>query len=387
MTTRVFLLLREYELDPSQGPNIDIKNFTEGLSRKKHIVYVFSKYNLESSNFIIILNIASKNPIVTYLKKVVLFFITLLKNKYDVIIISHQFYHPSFHNFVYDFFFRFAITFFQKKPIITFIPGSEWMDVQRDQLLQKNFKLKVVLIDKLNKRILNKSVYILTSPDVSNWLINNYNIPSSKFMPLIKGIDLCLFNWKKRPYKFKNIKSNRKILFVGDLEERNGVNMLIDAFSIIYKRIDNVSLIIVGDGDQRKNMQKKVDYLGINNRVFFLGKVKRSNLPNIYAASDVVINPKLYGEGFANVHKETMAMKKPMVSYPTNTLIEKTLKMGNGLQARNEYEFADMTIKLLEDKKLHDMISESAYEYVKHNESIEKMVKYYNDIFEKIKIL
>ena len=87
-----------------------------------------------------------------------------------------------------------------------------------------------------------------------------------KIIPI--GVDLQKYSPSiKKLKKFSDGKLN--VLTLGRLEKRKGQKYLIKAFARVRKKFDNVRLIIVSDGPERKNLEKlakklKIDYPDVN---------------------------------------------------------------------------------------------------------------------------
>ena len=81
------------------------------------------------------------------------------------------------------------------------------------------------------------------------------------------------------------------IVCVSRLMARKGQDELIRALPIIQQTVANASLIIVGDGPYRKDLERLVKKLGLENFVHLTGKVSQAELSKWYAAGDVFAMP------------------------------------------------------------------------------------------------
>lgn len=127
------------------------------------------------------------------------------------------------------------------------------------------------------------------------------------------GVDLEEFNPKIPPLKkFSNDKIN--ILFVGRIEEKKGLIYLLNAYKILEKKFKNLRLIIIGEGDLKKECQ---DYVRENNlkEVHFEGKKVERKLVVYYNSCDIFCSPAIFGESFGIVLLEAMACGKPVVAF------------------------------------------------------------------------
>ena len=105
------------------------------------------------------------------------------------------------------------------------------------------------------------------------------------------------------------------VLFVGRLVAYKGVDVLVDAM----RSVAAVALL-VGNGPQRMALQRRVEVLGLGDRVKFLGEVSDDELAALYHACDVFVLPSITRqEAFGVVQLEAMASGKPVISTDLGT--------------------------------------------------------------------
>jgi len=75
--------------------------------------------------------------------------------------------------------------------------------------------------------------------------------------------------------------------------------------------IPHSSLLIVGEGPLREQLEAEATSLGLGNRIRFLGFVNQSQLPAIYTSADLMVLPSEY-EPFAMVVNEAMLCGCPV---------------------------------------------------------------------------
>jgi teichuronic acid biosynthesis glycosyltransferase TuaC len=96
---------------------------------------------------------------------------------------------------------------------------------------------------------------------------------------------------------------------VGHLVERKGHHHVIGALA----QLPAMDLLIVGAGEERKNLEQLAARLGVSDRVRFLGAVDQDRLRLIYNAADALVLASSR-EGWANVLLESMACGTPVVA-------------------------------------------------------------------------
>jgi glycosyltransferase involved in cell wall biosynthesis len=97
-------------------------------------------------------------------------------------------------------------------------------------------------------------------------------------------------------------------LFVGRLIEKKGVRILVEAFE---KLRDGSVLWIAGDGPEEGWLREKA---ATNPSIRLLGRVPNEELPDYYAAADLLIVPSQYPEGFGRSAMESAACGTPVLA-------------------------------------------------------------------------
>ncbi len=114
-------------------------------------------------------------------------------------------------------------------------------------------------------------------------------------------------NQNVRAQMRKNLRfSDHQIVvgFCGRLSYQKNPEKLIDIFAALHKEISESRLLIIGDGEERGEMEKKVNHYGLSDSVIFAGNVP--NVPDWLQAMDCFILPSRF-EGFPFVLMEAQA--------------------------------------------------------------------------------
>jgi glycosyltransferase involved in cell wall biosynthesis len=115
------------------------------------------------------------------------------------------------------------------------------------------------------------------------------------------------------------------LLFVGPVEPRKGVDLLLEAWSRLASLHLNVHLVLAGPrtvdpglgGSYQQELDVLVDRSGARNRIHFLGHVE--NIARLMGAADVFVFPSKR-EGMPNAMLEAMASGLPVVTTPFDGL-------------------------------------------------------------------
>jgi len=135
----------------------------------------------------------------------------------------------------------------------------------------------------------------------------------AEFNPIIipNGIDVPY--WSARPSPRYLRPGMRNLVYLGRLEERNGPDLAVDAFTKIAATVPDVRLLMAGDGPMRASLQAKVPP-HLQPRVEFLGPVYDER-PELLASSSVFLLPAR-AVGFSIMVLEAFAAGLPVVALP-----------------------------------------------------------------------
>lgn len=120
----------------------------------------------------------------------------------------------------------------------------------------------------------------------------------------------------------------RRILYVGRLSAAKNVDVLLDAFACVA-RTHEVECVIVGEGVQRKVLERHADDLGLRAKVTFTGGLDFEDVLELYAECDVLVLAS-ESEGWPKAIAEAMAFG--MICVGSNRgLVPEMLGSGRGL--------------------------------------------------------
>lgn len=158
-------------------------------------------------------------------------------------------------------------------------------------------------------------------------------------------------------------KKQNKVLFVGRLTaEPKRVDRLLRIWKSIQSEVKDWELQIVGDGDQRRNLEKMAAQLMLRN-VSFCGFQD----PAIYYGSAPILCLTSTYEGFGMVLVEAMSYGVVPISFRSSDAIESVIDQGvNGLiiDSYDEDRFARELLSLMKEESRRTIMSQKAKEKV-----------------------
>ena len=135
-------------------------------------------------------------------------------------------------------------------------------------------------------------------------------IPEDRIGVHYTGVDTALFGRIGRAEaKARLGVAGPLIVTAGTLMERKGQRLVLAALG----DIPGASLILVGEGPDRRRLERIVRAEGLSGRVRILGNRPHAELPELMAAADLMVLPSA-SEGLANVWVEALASGTPVVT-------------------------------------------------------------------------
>ena len=123
------------------------------------------------------------------------------------------------------------------------------------------------------------------------------------------GVDVGAFAHPGEPAR--GLPTGRKLLWVNRLDPQKGFRVMLDAFDRLPSELDDVRLVVVGDGRDRDALRSLPER--IRPRVLHVGTVAHDLLPAYHAAADAFVSPAVGQESFGIVLVEAMAAGLPVV--------------------------------------------------------------------------
>jgi glycosyltransferase involved in cell wall biosynthesis len=196
------------------------------------------------------------------------------------------------------------------------------------------------------------------------------NRDSIRLIP--SGIDPEPFRLATSHERRPNIPTTVGVVAV--LEERKGHRFLLDAARVLKDRGRTIKYLLAGDGSHKAHLQQRVQKLGLQKEVSFLGFVK--DVPNFLSSIDVLVLPSLY-EGLGVAALEAMAAAKPVVGTRVGGLAESIVDGETGflVPPRDDRALAEAIEKLIDDPLMAHAMGQKAAERVLKNFTIEQTVR------------
>jgi len=158
----------------------------------------------------------------------------------------------------------------------------------------------------------------------------------------------------------------------------------IAAFANICKQLDNVTLLLVGDGEEKKASIDLIKNLGIENRVVV--QSFREDVPDLLAAADIFVLPSLW-EVFSIALLEAMSMGKAVIATNVGGTPEMVKNNFNGLLigvTNLQRELEEQLLRLCQDSFLRQRLGSNAIGSIFNQYSVTTMARKNETVYERL---
>lgn len=234
--------------------------------------------------------------------------------------------------------------------------GAKWGDVKNIIVHSHNTNAPNPLIHKLSRPILNlfKFHKFACSNDAGLWMFGH----GSKYTVIKNGIDVNAFIFNKddrvRIREELGLLEKNIILHIGRFNYQKNHKFIIEVFEKILTEQPNTHLLLVGQGELRREIETLVESKRLNHNVTFLGM--RSDVPALLSASDLFLFPSLFeGLGIALIEAQASGIR----ILTTSNLPQETVYCNNAIQLptnNNTEIWANKALELLQKYERKNML-------------------------------
>jgi len=159
---------------------------------------------------------------------------------------------------------------------------------------------------------------------------------------------------------------SKTIVYVGRLISQKGINLLIDTFAGIVKKIPDARLEIIGYGPEKGIILEAISRNSMISSVFLVDAVPHDSLPEIYRRARILVLPSLIPEGLGMTPAEAGLCGVPTVTFGLGGTKEIIQDGRTGIIAEQSADgLYEALIRLMEDDGLADSMGRNAVEFLR----------------------
>lgn len=170
---------------------------------------------------------------------------------------------------------------------------------------------------------------------------------------------------------------------VGRFAKQKGMEYFIDSYPLVKKETDKIKYVLVGDGEDKEKLKKKISELGIQDDVIFLGF--RRDVQNVLSQIDLLVLSSLW-EGLPLTPIEGFSVGKTVVATAVDGTVEIVENGKNGflIPAKDAKAIAEKVVYLFKHPDKQKIMEEEATKTFVDEFSFEKfsdsIVDYYSKL-------
>jgi glycosyltransferase involved in cell wall biosynthesis len=254
-------------------------------------------------------------------------------------------------------FYSAAASIFRRKPLIVTQHDDAFGNTHGAKLL-----VQMITNNTAGRFVAHTARAVITLSRGGMKFVRRFGAAPNKTVIIPTSVDTRLF----APGPSKALKTGwgvegKIVLFVGNLIKRKGVDMLMRAFQRTLTAVPDARLVIVGTGPEEQKLRNLQSRLNLE-EIYFVGKMPRPEMPEVYRSCDVLVLPSLYYEIFGNVIIEAMASGLPVICTRIGGMRDLVIHGKTGFQVApgDPLELSRYLVKLLSDDELKDEMSRAA---------------------------
>jgi glycosyltransferase involved in cell wall biosynthesis len=264
--------------------------------------------------------------------------------------------------------------------VLTTHGSSPWLN--DNAMLNKLYRIL------FGKRILfNASkIFVLNSSEFS--LCKHMGIPEDKLQVIPNGINLSDYQNLPNNGKFRLKHSINTdvpiILYVGRIYKKKGLDLLVQAFSLVLKDIPEARLVLIGPDDGYQHYLIELsETLQIYDKLIFCGFLSHNDKMEAFVDSDVFVTPKFYG--FPITFIEACICGKPIVTTNEGDWLDWIHRHTGCCIDYNIQSLKQAIIFIIKNDKISKEFGENGKKIVNNYFNWEKIVKKVEIVYTKIK--
>ncbi len=243
------------------------------------------------------------------------------------------------------------------------------------------------------RKLFNRLIIPLTqcttavSPAVAQALNRAEGFPPDKIRIIFNGVEssrfACLPGRSELRSRLGLHEGGIYFILCSRFDPIKWIEGLLQAFEKVAARNDQVRLLLVGDGQERENIKRKIGDLGLQDKVLTPGYSK--DVPQWLAASDVFVLSSL-SEGTSVSLIESMAAGLPSVVTRVggNEYVVEDGQTGFIVPPRRADSLADAMLRLADDPDLRAQMGGRARSRFREHFELERMFASYEKIYREL---
>lgn len=221
---------------------------------------------------------------------------------------------------------------------------------------------------------------------IKDVIVASGKLPDGKVEVVYAGTDVALFDpdrWDPRAFRReKNIADDRFLIAQVGVRDWKGWKELIDSLSDVVPAHPNVHLALIGC----RNDEEKNEVLAYAGALPVSAIEYRTDMPNVFASCDLVVDASWAGTGITGTIREAMSMRKPVIASDAggNRELVSSPDVGWLIPMKDRAALTRALREVIEDRERANAVAQRAREHVAGGFSKELRITRLEELYSRI---
>ena len=264
--------------------------------------------------------------------------------------------------------------------------AATWHDRAGAFIVNRGVSFPLDLWNRAKYRTRRVDRVVTVCEQIKNVIIESGKLPPEKVEVVYAGTDVTLFDpakWDSRAFRReKSIGDDRFLVAQVGVRDWKGWKELIDSVSDVAPRHPRVHLLLIGCRNEAEKNEVR-SYAPVD----WVTPVEyRTDMPNVFASCDLVVDASWAGTGITGTIREAMAMQKPVIATDAggNRELVTSPDVGWLIPMRDRAELTSAMLTVIEDRSRAARVAENAREHVVRGFSKELRITRLEDLYARI---
>lgn len=248
--------------------------------------------------------------------------------------------------------------------------AATWRDPVGAFVVNRGVSFRLDLWNRAKYRTRRVDRIVTVCKEIKDIIVASGKLDDEKVQVVYAGTDVNFFNpakWDRAAFRReKSLGDDRFVIAQVGVRDWKGWKELIDSVSDVVPKHPNVHLLLIGCRNELEKNEVR-EYAASKNLQDHVTPVEyRSDMPNVFAACDLVVDASWAGTGITGTIREAMAMAKPVIATDAggNRELVSSRDVGWLIPVRNREALSAALHEVIDDRARAAEVGRAAREHV-----------------------
>ncbi|HYI09263.1 MAG TPA: glycosyltransferase family 4 protein [Thermoanaerobaculia bacterium] len=222
---------------------------------------------------------------------------------------------------------------------------------------------------------------------IKDVIVESGKLPDEKVQVVYAGTDVTLFDpakWDARAFRReKGVPDDRFVIAQVGVRDWKGWKELVDSVSDVVPRHPNLHLLLIGCRTEVEKNEVESYARSVGAGAHVTGIEYRTDMPNVFASCDLVVDASWAGTGITGTVREAMAMQKPVIATTAggNGELVSSSEVGWLIPMKDRGALTGALLEVIEEPARAGRVGRAAREHVVHGFSKELRITRLEELY------